>query len=159
MLSSFSYTSCIFICSQFTVFTLHIQTDRPEQIVQSQIRCCRIWSGSPMSATHSFFLNTSAGRKMDLFKILTLIMLNKLRCYAHFYFSANQITWFRLLIQIHILHDKQCRSRSVGFCGSQLIWIYTVCKGWEYPGLARLGLKTRMVKSLGVRIVMVNTAI
>ena len=28
----------------------------------------------------------------------------------------------------HILNGKQCRSRSVGFFRSQLIWIYTVCK-------------------------------
>ena len=40
---------------------------------------------------------------------------NKLRCLAHFQFSANQITWSRLLIQIHILNGKQCRSWSVGF--------------------------------------------
>ena len=41
-------------------------------------------------------------------------MLNKLRCHTHFLFSAIQITWCRLLIQIHILNDKQCRSKSVG---------------------------------------------
>ena len=46
---------------------------------------------------------------------LTLVMLNKLRCHAHFQFPANQITWFRLLILIHTLNDKQCRFRSVGF--------------------------------------------
>ena len=59
----------------------------------------------------------------------TLAMPNKLRCHAHYYFSANQITSSRLLIQIHILNVKQCRSWSVGFWRSQLIWIYTVCKG------------------------------
>ena len=37
-----------------------------------------------------------------------------------------------LLIQIHILDDKQCRPRWVG--RGQLIWIYTVCKGRAYPG-------------------------
>ena len=72
---------------------------------------------------------------------LTLVMLNKLRCHAHFQFSANQITWSRLLIQIHILNGKQCRSRSVGFFRSQLIWIYTVCKGRAYPDSAGLGLR------------------
>ena len=39
-----------------------------------------------------------------------------------------------LLIHIHILNDKQCRSRSVGFFRSQLIWVYTVCKGKVYLG-------------------------
>ena len=32
------------------------------------------------------------------------------------------------------------RSRSVGFFRSQLIWIYTVCKGRTYPGSAGQGL-------------------
>ena len=68
-------------------------------------------------------------------------MLNKLRYHTHFQFSANQITWSRLLIQIHILNGKQCRSRSVGFFRSQLIWIYTVCKGRTYPGSAGQGLR------------------
>ena len=72
--------------------------------------------------------------------ILTLVMLNKLRCHAHFQFSANQITWSRMLIQIQLLNGKQCRSRSVGFFRSQLIWIYTVCKGRIYPGSAGQGL-------------------
>ena len=36
------------------------------------------------------------------------------RCYTHFKFPANQITWSRFLIQAHILNGKQCRSRSVG---------------------------------------------
>ena len=74
---------------------------------------------------------------------LTLALLNKLRCHAHFQFTANQITWSRLLIQIHILNGKKCRSRSVGFFRSQLIWIYTVCKGRTYPGYSRTRLKLK----------------
>ena len=66
-------------------------------------------------------------------------MLNKLRCHANFQFSANRITWSTLLLQIHILNGKQCRSRSVGFFRSQLIWIYTFRKR-VYPGSAGLGL-------------------
>ena len=72
---------------------------------------------------------------------LTLVMLNKLRCHTHFKFSANQIIWSRLLILIHILNDKCCRSRSVGFWRNQMIWIYTVCKGKTYAGTAELGLR------------------
>ena len=75
--------------------------------------------------------------------VLTLVMLIKLRCHSHFQFSANQITWCRLLIQIHILNGKLCRSRSVGFFRSQLIWICTVCKGMAYTGSARQGLKLK----------------
>ena len=45
-----------------------------------------------------------------------------------------------------MLNDKLCRSRSFGlwrsiFHRSQLIWFYTVCRGKEYPGSARSGLK------------------
>ena len=68
-----------------------------------------------------------------------LVLLNKLRCHTHFKFSANQITWSRLLIQNLILNGKQCRSRSVGIFRSQLIWIYTVCKDRTYLGSAGLG--------------------
>ena len=38
-------------------------------------------------------------------------------------------------------YGKECRSRSVGFLRSQLIWIYTLCKGRVYPGSAGLGLR------------------
>ena len=34
----------------------------------------------------------------SLYRALTLVMLNKLRCHTHFQFSANQINWSRLLI-------------------------------------------------------------
>ena len=64
--------------------------------------------------------------------LLPLAMQNNLRCHAHFQFSANQINWYRLLIQFYILNDKQRRSRSVGFWRSQLICIYTVCKDIVY---------------------------
>ena len=36
---------------------------------------------------------------------------------------------------------KQCRSRSVDFFRSHLIWIYTVCKGRAYQGSAGPGLR------------------
>ena len=75
--------------------------------------------------------------------ILILVMLNKIRCHAHFQIPANQITWSRLLIQI--LNGKQCRSRSVGFFRSQMIWIYTVCKGRVYLGSAGQGLTLSML--------------
>ena len=79
--------------------------------------------------------------------VWTLVMLNKLRCHAHFQFSANQITWSRLLIKIHVLNGIQNRSRSVGFFRSQLIWIYTVCKGLVYLGSAGHGLRAIPLKS------------
>ena len=67
-------------------------------------------------------------------------MLNKLGYHTHFQFSANQITWSRLLIQCHILNGKQCRSRLIGFFRSQPIRIYTVCKDGVYLGSAGQGL-------------------
>ena len=78
-----------------------------------------------------------SSRQGPLFLFLNLVLLNKLGCHTHFSFSANQITWSRLLIQIQILNGKQCRSRSVGFFRSQLIWVYTVCKGMTYPCFSR----------------------
>ena len=51
-------------------------------------------------------------------KLLTFVLLLKLRYHAHFKFAAKQITWSRLLILIHILKKS-------------LIWIYTVCKGMD----------------------------
>ena len=90
-----------------------------------------------------FQYHKTSGQKLGVifsfFAKLTLVMLNKLR---FFQFSANQITWSRLLIQIHILSGKQCRSRSVGFFfRHQLMWIYTVCKGRAYLGSAGQGLR------------------
>ena len=63
-------------------------------------------------------------------------------CFFFFFFlrSANQITWSGMLIWIHIRNGKQCRSRSVGFFRSQLIWVYIVCKGRVYPDSAGQGL-------------------
>ena len=44
-----------------------------------------------------------------------------------------------------MFNDKQCRSRSVGFFRSQLISIYTVCKGRVYLGSAAQGLNCQVV--------------
>ena len=67
-------------------------------------------------------------------------MLNKLRCHIHFSFSAHQITWSSMLIQIHIINDKQYSSRSVDLFRSQFIWIHTICKGRTYLSSAGPGL-------------------
>ena len=74
----------------------------------------------------TFIIQSSTEKKIPRY-MLALVMLNKLRCHTHFWFTTNQITWSGFLIEIHILYDKQCRSRSVSFFRSQLIWIYTVC--------------------------------
>ena len=57
-------------------------------------------------------------------------------CHTHFYLSANQITWSRLLIQIHIVNDKQCSSRSV----KKPTDLDLHFKARAYPGSAGLGL-------------------
>ena len=46
---------------------------------------------------------------------LTIVLLNKLKCHSHFQFSAKQLIWTSLLIQIHILNDNKCSSKSFGF--------------------------------------------
>ena len=61
--------------------------------------------------------------------VLTLILLNNLFSHTHFWLSTNQITSYKIFVQIHKLNGKQCRSWSDGFFRSHLIWIYTVCKG------------------------------
>ena len=55
---------------------------------------------------------------------LTLLMLNKLRCHAHFLFPANQITWSGFLIDIHKLTNNadpdQLVSSEANWSGSTL---------------------------------------
>ena len=67
---------------------------------------------------------------------LTFTMLNKLICHAHFYFSANQITLSRLLIQIQIFNDSADPDQELNNLALQM----DVCKGRAYQGSARLGL-------------------
>ena len=94
-----------------------------------------IWHKGPLcNAYHDIWSSKLSKGK------LTLAMLNKLRCQAHFQFWANQIAWFRLLIQVQKLYGKECRSKSVGFFRSRLIWTYTVCKCRAYLGSAGQGL-------------------
>ena len=71
----------------------------------------------------------------------TLVLLNKLRCHALFKFSASQIPWSRLLIYIHILNGTTVQIQISWLLRSQLVWIYTVCKGRVYPGSAGRGLR------------------
>ena len=48
--------------------------------------------------------------------VMIIIMLNKFDALpTSNSLTANPIAWFRYLIQIHILNDKWCQSRSVGF--------------------------------------------
>ena len=108
------------------------------------------WNGENYPAIIIIFNNSCSSISIILITettvfTLTLVMRIKLRCHAHFEFSANQITWSKLFIQIQILNNKYCRSRSVGFFRSQLIWIYTVCKGRVYLGSAGQGLTLSML--------------
>ena len=57
----------------------------------------------------------------------------------HLNFSQSDYL-IRIVAIIHIHNGKQCRSRSVGFFRSQLIWICTVCKCRVYPVSAGQGL-------------------
>ena len=87
-------------------------------------------------------------------KSLTLVMLNKLRCHAHFQFSANQIIWSRLLIWIHILNGKQCRSRSVGFLETN--WSgSTRLQRQDISGFSRTKVNTHWADSIDDKIVVI----
>ena len=111
----------------------------------------------PLTKSYSNVTFSSLNIGNKGFCLLTLVLLNKLKCYAYFQFSGNQITWSSLLIQIHILKGKQCRSRSVGFFRSQLIWIYTVCKDRVYPGSAGQGLNILKQLYSVKRLLKINT--
>ena len=87
-------------------------------------------------------LNESETLNFLLLCVRCFVIVNKLVCHAHFKLSANQITWSRMLIKMHILNGKQCRSRSVGFFRSQLIWIYTVLQKQDISGFSRTRVQT-----------------
>ena len=56
-----------------------------------------------------------------------MILLDPDRCYKFTYIMANSA-------------DPDLLASEVGFFRSQLIWIYTACKGRIYPGSAGQGL-------------------
>ena len=72
----------------------------------------RWWSEKmvKLKTNHKNFFYQKQWQLWQCIFLLNLVLLNKLRCHTHFYFSANQITWSRL-IQIHKVNDKQWRSR------------------------------------------------
>ena len=57
-------------------------------------------------------------------------------------FSQSDYLIHVIDIKLHSLNHKQCRSRTAGFFRSQLIWIFTVCKGRVYSGSAGQGLNS-----------------
>ena len=116
------------------------------------------WKTGPYATCLNAF--TQSALRLHCFPTeLTLVLLNKLSCHAHFQFSANQITWSRLLLYSHILSGKQCRSRSVGFFRSQLIWIYTVCKSRVYASSAGQGLRVRCDIYLQIFILQIENSL
>ena len=65
----------------------------------------------------------------------------------HPFLIFSQSDYMILVVYTNSHTELQCRSRSVGFRRSQLIWIYTVCKGRAYQGLTNfteLGVKVNM---------------
>ena len=104
--------------------------------IQRHSNLCYYLQTSKKISHDELFYYVIASFKSNL-QIFILAMLNKLRCHTHIWLTAHHIAWFRLLIQVHILSDKQCRSRADGFWRSQMIWFYTVCKGRAYPGSTR----------------------
>ena len=65
-----------------TLFTLNITIDMPEQTVWMQIIV--FLEQQFDHGLHSLSFTWHFGIEMDLFKFLALVMLNKLRCHAHF---------------------------------------------------------------------------
>ena len=59
------------------------------------------------------------------------------------YINLLNLSWenkMSIFEEYEVSNDKQCRSRSVGFWRSKLIWIYTVCKDRAYLGSTGSGL-------------------
>ena len=104
------------------------------QIWTTETRMIMVLTNTNQSDLHNCNEESGTFHGLD---VLILAMLNKDATAA----TTNQITWSRLLIQIHILNDKQSRSRSICFWQSQLIWIYTFCKSRTYQSSAGPGLK------------------
>ena len=67
---------------------------------------------------------------LDLYTVpLTLSVLNKI---PHPLLIFSQSDYLIQVVDTNSHTSWQCRSRLVGFFRSQLIWIYTVCKGRIY---------------------------
>ena len=64
-----------------------------------------MWIPPPVGYRHRTFWFEVRSPNQDA-SVISFVMLNKIRCHAHFYFSANQITWSTLLIQIPIFNDS-----------------------------------------------------
>ena len=77
-----------------------------------------------------------------LWLFLTLLMLYKLRCHAHFQFPAYQITWSGFSIEIHIFNDNNADPDQRPF-RSQLIWIYTIC--WNRAVFSKRSIKWKVL--------------
>ena len=77
----------------------------------------------------------SVSRHLILLNLI-LVLLNKLRCHALFKFTANQI----VDINSHTGTEWQTVQIQISWLlRSQLIWIYTICKGRVYPCSAGQG--------------------
>ena len=145
-----------------TIFNLHIGTDRHEQAayVNDVSQCasneypqqyvlCRNQKKKnvsiPISLCKPCISLYNMGNKESTFWLsskLTLVKLNKLPHPCLIFSQSNYlIQEFDTSTHTHVLNDKQCRSKSVSFFRSQLIWIYTVCKCRAYPGSAGPGLR------------------
>ena len=62
---------------------------------------------------YTLYYSSAASHNIMLVVFINPCPAEYIKSHAHFQFSVNQITWSRLLIHIHILNDKQCRSRSL----------------------------------------------
>ena len=89
-------------------------------------------------------LNEMSGEKLQ--NILTLVLLNKLRCHIFFNFSCLS-DYLIQIVDINSHTKWQTVQMEISWLlRSQLIWIYTVCKDRAYPGSARQGLKYCLYK-------------
>ena len=122
----------------FTVLTLCIVTGEPEQTLYTKIRSRKTRSLIRIYTSKSFFLFLGHLTTISRMDVL-LIFFALVRSWNVPIFRQSMIirvhhTFLRRIIFNPSLakHDipclnKQCRSISIGFFRSQLIWICTVC--------------------------------
>ena len=93
-----------------TVDSRYLEKIRKVLLKNTQTQKHHVWSYGDCSVRKLYLLIfvDSEGTHCPghLQRLMTLVMLNKFRCHTHFLLSFSQITWSKLLIQIHILNGK-----------------------------------------------------
>ena len=109
---------CLFIYNYFTAFTFYISPDNWKKTASAVINIALIYPDI-------FLTRMYIVRKFSVY-LWNFYKHPSSSDHAPFYLFIFLLTLVLMNLHKHCL-CKQCRSRSVGFWRSQLIWICTVC--------------------------------